>query len=98
MACCGDRRRTLIQTPQRPVPAPPPAVKAANAVNHPPRAPSSASASAAATIAIRYVGGSRTVVLGPATRRYYAFTSGSVQAVDVRDAATLLRSVGFQRA
>jgi hypothetical protein len=99
MACCGDRRRTLIQTPQRPAPQmPPPAVKAASAANLQPRAPTSASAGAAATIPVRYVGGARTVVQGSATRKHYAFTAGSVQAVDVRDAAALLRGVGFRRA
>jgi hypothetical protein len=48
---------------------------------------------------VRYVGGSRTVVLGTATRRYYTFAPGGpAQTVDVRDAATLLRSAGFRPA
>jgi hypothetical protein len=48
---------------------------------------------------VRYVGSSRTVVLGAATRRYYAFAPGGpAQTVDVRDAAMILRGVGFQRA
>jgi len=94
MACCGDRRRSLTQAPRRPA-APPPAVKTSNAASQQPRA----QAAAGGTVLVRYVGNSRTVVLGSATRRYYAFApGGAVQSVDARDAAVLLRSVGFQRA
>ncbi len=96
MACCGDRRRSLIHPPQRPpFPRPQPAKAPSTATQ---QAQAHAAARPAGTIPIRYVGGSRTVVLGPVTRRYYAFTSGSAQPVDVRDAATLLRSAGFRRA
>ena len=97
MACCGDRRRSLTRAPQRPASAPPPAAKAPSAASQQPQA--HAAARPAGTLLIRYVGSSRTVVLGAATRRYYAFAPGGpAQTVDVRDAAMMLRSVGFQRA
>jgi hypothetical protein len=97
MACCGDRRRSLIQAPKRPpLPRPQPAKAPGDATQ---QAQTHAAARPAGTMLIRYVGGSRTVVLGAATRRYYAFAPGGpAQTVDVRDAATMLRSVGFQRA
>ncbi len=97
MACCGDRRRTLTQTPQRLAPAPRPTVNIPNAAGQQPRA--QGAAGAAGSVLVRYGGRSRTVVLGAVTRRYYAFVPGAAaQSVDVRDAAILLRSVGFQRA
>jgi hypothetical protein len=97
MACCGDRRRSLIHAPQRPAPARPPAPKTPSAASQQPQA--HAVMKPAGTMLIRYVGVSRTVVLGAASRRYYAFAPGGpAQTVDVRDAAMILRSVGFQRA
>jgi hypothetical protein len=96
MACCGDRRRSLTQAPRRPTAPPPPAVKTSNTTSQQPRAQT---AGVGGAVPVRYVGSSRTVVLGSVTRRYYAFApGGAVQSVDARDAAVLLRSVGFQRA
>jgi hypothetical protein len=75
---------------------PPAAFRPASAAG---RASTAGAAAAAGTVLVRYVGKSRAMVLGAVTRRYYAFVpGGAVQSVDARDAAVLLRSVGFQRA
>lgn len=96
MACCGDRRRSLTQSPPGPAPATPRVARPASVTIRQPQASQSASAG---SVLVRYVGGSKTVVMGAVTRRYYAFSTGAaVQSVDARDAAPLLRSVSFRRA
>ena len=96
MACCGDRRRALTQAPPRAVPATPQVAKPPSV---PGRQPQAAAPASGGFVLVRYVGASKTVVLGAATRRYYAFSTGAaVQSVDARDAAALLRSVSFRPA
>lgn len=90
MACCGERRRSLSQTPKRPTTATAPAVKSQSAVSQQPQRQTQA---AAAPILLQYVGKANVVVQGSATGRKYPFSGvGSVRPVDARDAVILLRS------
>jgi len=92
--CCGSRRAAWRHsaTPTRSSVAPPatPAPRAAGAA-------SPWTAGAFPTAPIRYGGPGEVSVRGPVTGRAYRFSGAEpTQAVDVRDAAVLLRGAAFQ--
>jgi hypothetical protein len=98
MSCCGDRRRTLTQSPARPAQpsAPKPTVARTIASASPALGASSA---AHAPVLLRYAGGADIVARGPVTNKAYAFSNvRPIQPVDARDAPILLRSPVFGRA
>lgn len=85
MTCCGERPKTPPITPTR-IMSDQPAVS---------RGPSGLGAH---TVMIRYTRGPSVIVRGSVTGRRYAFSGGSpVQAVDSRDAASLLNTSLFRR-
>ena len=81
MGCCGDRRATTT-------------ARFATATQATP----ASSRWSALAIPVRYIGGGAVAVVGTVTSRTYTFRSpGSVERVDTRDVAGLLRTGRFRR-
>lgn len=99
--CCGSRRSAWRAAQAPTAPAPPPAQRARSQM-----APAVSAGSQSATaqgpfpeVVVRYGEASPMRVRGPVTGRAYAFSVDQPsQAMDVRDAATLLRNRAFSRA
>jgi hypothetical protein len=92
MGCCGQRRSATVRqeaaVPQR-------ATGNRSQPNHPVTA---AATSPAGTARLRFVRQDTILVRGPITGRQYAFSGATpIQQVDVRDAASLLRTSWFRR-
>ncbi len=98
MGCCGKARANLSFS--RAAVAPPQTDASRDSVRLGLTQPVLRPAGGAAqSLTLRYNGKSGIVVRGPATGRAYAFSAGApVHAVDLRDAAVLLRTNYFRQA
>ena len=83
MACCGQKRASLVSQPNR------------STTNRDNRASANIPA---ATVSIRYLRDSPVVVSGPVTGRQYIFSARTpIQSVDFRDAPSLLGASLFRQ-
>ena len=91
--CCGSRRLTLrpLLPPGTRTPPPPAATLHTGAL------PATGAPTISSLVALRYLQTAPIRVVGPATRRIYAFSrSRPLQMVDARDAQILGRSALFR--
>lgn len=93
MTCCGQGRTALRASQAASQPRPPVAFRVAAGAGHAAVAPPARPA-----VPVRYLGASPIVVRGAVSGRAYRFAIGSsVQPVDHRDVAGLLRKGIFRR-
>ena len=101
MGCCGRTRANLAHAYGSATPPPgSPATRtsACASASEATLRDMQAARAAGTPVMLRYVGRSAISVRGPATGQRYAFPSNAVHAVDVRDAAVLLRTTYFRAA